>query len=61
LLGCIGILIADRADTVKAVPTALQIIPTGKEHHEDSRIYCNDSIPGCRALPMVGFRVRPEK
>lgn len=61
LLGCIGILIAGRADTVKAVLTALQKIPTGKEHHEDSRIYCNDSIRRCRALPIVGFRVRPGK
>ena len=26
-----------RADTVQA-PTALQIIPTGKDHHEDSRM-----------------------
>lgn len=54
-LGGIVILIGGRADTVQAVPTALEMIPTGKEYHEDSRIYCNDSIRGCRAPPMVGI------
>ena len=44
--GSMGILIGLG---VQAVSTAREITP-GKEHHENGRIYCNDSIRGRRAL-----------